>query len=105
MFDEFDRLGECPELVQLLSHYVVLGKVDRQVWQDRLMELEGVPPKELSKLHGELIAYDWVEQNTDVVTLSNPGVVAACYRVTLDGLRRSGGFRLAPMMPSSRRKR
>ena len=87
MFDEFYRLHECPELVNLLRHYADLGKIDRQVWQDRLMELEGVPPRELSKLHGELIAYDWVEQNTGNVVLGKPGIVTACYRVTRDGLR------------------
>src|ERR1700722_10742417 len=59
---------------------------DCQVWQGRLMVLEGVPAKELTKLHGELIAYDWVGQNNGTVIPGQPGVVAGCYRVTLDGL-------------------
>src|ERR1700677_1496929 len=39
----------------------------------------GVAPSELSKLHGELIAFSWADQNT--------GQVPCCYRVTSSGLR------------------
>lgn len=87
MFDEFDRLKESPELLQLLTHYADLGAADRQIWQDRLMTLEGVEPRELTKLHGELIAYSWVDQNTGNVSTHKPGVVAGCYRITLAGQR------------------
>lgn len=51
------------------------------------MQLEGVPAAELVKLHGELIAYGWVEQNTGVTTILKPGVAACCYRVTAAGKR------------------
>ena len=79
MFDDFQRLRSSPNLLQLLSHYADLGKENREVWQNRLMQLDGVEPSELVKLHGELIAFDWADQNT--------GHVPCCYRVTLNGLR------------------
>jgi len=44
------------------------------------MQLDEVEPKELSTLHGELMAFDWIEQNTGQA-------ISACYRVTLNGLR------------------
>jgi hypothetical protein len=28
------------------------------------MQMDGVETKQLSALHGELIAFDWIEQNT-----------------------------------------
>jgi hypothetical protein len=79
MFDEDARLRESNELFRLLTHYAGDGAADRNTWQDRLMDLDGVPPKELVKLHGELLAFEWVEQNT--------GATASGYRVTLAGLR------------------
>lgn len=87
MFDELVRLKESPALLQLLTHYADLGAADRHVWQDRLMTLEEVESKELTKLHGELIAYSWVDQNTGVVPSLKPGVVAGCYRITTVGQR------------------
>jgi hypothetical protein len=83
MFDEFERLGENEHLFGLLAYYARAGNDDREAWQRRLMQVEGVRAEDLVKLHGELIAYDWVEQNT--------GAVPACYRVTPAGLR---AFRL-----------
>ena len=41
------------------------------------MQMEGVEPKELVKLHGELIAFNWIEQNTGQVPIS--------YRITQAG--------------------
>ena len=76
MFDDFQRLRNNPNLLQLLSHYATLGK---ETWQPRLMQLDGVAASEMVKLHGELIAFDWADQNT--------GNVPCCYRVTLNGLR------------------
>ena len=87
MFDELDRLKESLELLHLLTHYAEVGAADRQAWQDRLMSLKGVEPKELVKLHGELIAYTWVVQNTGVVPVLKPGTVAGCYRITAAGMR------------------
>jgi hypothetical protein len=79
MFDECERLRENKELFRLLAHYAQGGTADRTAWQDRLIDLNGVAPKQLVTLHGELLAFEWVEQNT--------GATAAGYRVTTAGLR------------------
>ena len=87
MFDEMDRLREAKGLYGLLDYYGKLGTADRQAWQDRLAELEGVPARELVKLHGELLAYGWLEQNTGMTPQLRPGAAPACYRITSAGLR------------------
>ena len=87
MFDELERLRESKELFALLEHYAELGAADRQVWQDRLIELAGVEPRALVKLHGELLAYGWLEQNTGLTPVLRPGAVVSCYRVTPAGIR------------------
>ena len=76
MLDDIQRLCNSPPLLQLLSHYAALGK---DAWANRLMHLEGVEPSDLVKLHGELIAFSWADQNT--------GQVPCCYRVTASGLK------------------
>ena len=76
MLDDIQRLRNSPPLLQLLSHYAGLGK---ETWTNRLMHLEGVEPSELVKLHGELIAFNWADQNT--------GQVPCCYRGTSSGLK------------------
>lgn len=87
MLDEVQRLRECPSLFQLLMHYAQVGAADREAWQDRLMQLDQVQAKELVQLHGELIAYSWITQNTGNTPVLKPGVVACCYRITSEGLR------------------
>ena len=87
MFDFSVRLGEDPHLLSLLSHYARLGSDDRAAWQDRLMQMEGVAPGELTALHGELIALDGIEQNTGRAVLRPDGGLSSCYRVTPCGLR------------------
>src|SRR4051812_18530558 len=87
MFDELQRLRDRVTLNRLLTHYTDLGAADRQLWQDRVMALDGVEAKELTGLHGELIAHGWVEQNTGVPPALRPGAVPGCYRVTAAGLR------------------
>ena len=89
MFDDSVRLRENPQLVSLLSHYAQQGAEDRATWRNRLMEMDGVEPKQLTALHGELIAFDWIEQNTGQASALN-GVISSCYRVTLHGLREYG---------------
>ena len=79
MFDELERLRDVKELFVLLTHYQQAGQPDRLVWQDRLAVMDGVEPRKLVKLHGELLAYGWLEQNT--------GATACCYRITTGGLR------------------
>jgi hypothetical protein len=92
MFDESQRLRENLQLLFLLSHYVQMGTEDRVTWRDRLMQMEGVEAKELSALHGELIAFDWIEQNTGQAGMLADGTLSACYRITLNGLREYGRF-------------
>ena len=82
MFDFSVRLRENAHLLALLSHYAQAGAEDRTAWQDRLMRVDGVEPQQLTTLHGELIAFDWVEQNTGDARWSPDGALAACYRVT-----------------------
>jgi hypothetical protein len=87
MFDEMDRLRDVKELCRLLAHYQERGAGDRQAWQDRLLEMEGVPPRELVKLHGELMAYGWLEQNTGATPMPLRNAAPGCYRITAAGLR------------------
>ena len=87
MFDELERLRDEKELCDLLTHYAELGAADRQVWQDRLGEMQGVQPRTLVKLHGELLAYGWLEQNTGLTPLPRLGAAASCYRITTAGIR------------------
>ena len=87
MFDELELLQERADLQRLLSHYAEAGEVDREVWQDRLMALEGIETIELVKLHGLLIAFGWVDQNTGNVPVVRAWAVPGCYRVTAAGLR------------------
>ena len=79
MFDELDRLCETPAMSALLAHYAALAAPDRQAWHHRAAAIDGCEGRALTKLHGELIAYGWVELNID----AGP----ACYRVTAAGLR------------------
>jgi hypothetical protein len=86
MFDDLEQLQGDPGLFNLLAHYVGTG-VDRETWQDRLMHLDGVPADGLVKLHGRLLACEWIEQNTGSTAVVRCGSVPACYRVTTAGLR------------------
>ena len=85
--DGWPRLRESEALGRLLTHYAELGAADREAWQDRRMDLEGVEPRELVRLHGQLLARGWLEQNTGATPMLRPGAVAARYRVTAAGLR------------------
>lgn len=85
--DDVDELDGTSQLFHLLRHYAELGLADRETWQDRLMNLADAETRDLSRLHGELIAQGWVEQNTGATAVIKPGVAAACYRITTHGLR------------------
>jgi hypothetical protein len=87
MFDEFQRLREDYQLFRLLTHYVQGNTVDREIWQDRLMQLDGARPDDLVKLHGELLAYEWIDQNTGNLKDARPGAVPRCYRASAAGRR------------------
>jgi hypothetical protein len=85
--EELEPLRDEPGLCELLRHYADLGKPDRQVWQDRVMEMNGVAGRELVRWHGELIANGWIEQNTGATPILRKGDAPGCYRVTTAGLR------------------
>ena len=85
--DGWPRLREGEALARLLTHYADLGAADQEAWQDRRMALEGAEPRDLVRLHGQLLARGWLEQNTGATRVLRPGAVAACYRVTAAGLR------------------
>jgi hypothetical protein len=87
MFDEMGRLREGKDLFALLCHYAALATADRQAWQDRLAEMDGVEARQLIRLHGELLAYGWLEQNTGLTPVLRRGEAPACYRITPAGLR------------------
>jgi hypothetical protein len=87
MSDDLQPLRGDRELVELLAHYAELAAPDREAWQDRVMELEGVEARQLARLHGALIATGWVEQNTGVTPAATRKVGAGCYRVTGAGLK------------------
>ncbi len=87
MFNELERLRDGAELQTLLVYYVTLAGPDRQVWQDRRMEMDGCEAKQLTRLHGELMAYGWLEQNTGVVSAARRGEAPGCYRVTRAGIK------------------
>lgn len=77
--DEMDRLRSNADLLGLLTHYARLAEAHLEAWHDRLMHMEGIEPPQMARLHGELIAFAWVEQNT--------GQVPGGYRITLAGWR------------------
>ena len=56
----------------LLTHYARTAGGDLQAWQDRVLHMDGVRVDDLIKLHGELIAYEWIEQNTGVLPALHP---------------------------------
>jgi hypothetical protein len=89
MFDELERLRGSPELQRLLGHYAGACGPDPEAWQDRLMELDEVEPRQLVELHGLLIAFGWLEQNTGHGPVPRPGTVPGSYRITAAG-RRAG---------------
>jgi hypothetical protein len=79
MFDDLERLREHLPLQVLFEYYGTRGEPNRESWHARLSELPDVSAAEMSRLHGELIAFDWIEQNT--------GQMPCCYRVTVAGMR------------------
>jgi len=87
MLNELERLRDAPGLFALLTHYTDLAAADRQAWHDRRMQLDGCDARQLTRLHGELIAHGWLELDVTSVPQPRAGAVPACYRVTREGLR------------------
>jgi hypothetical protein len=86
MLDEMERLRQQP-LRGLLECYAQAAQPDREAWQDRQMELDGLTARDLSRLHGELLAFGWLEQNTGAAVPLQGGAARLCYRVTAQGLK------------------
>jgi hypothetical protein len=84
MFDDLDRLRGNTKLCRLLDHYAQPALENQEVWQDRLMSLDGTEAGPMVKLHGDLLAFGWIEQNSGF-TANQPDGVAACYRITTAG--------------------
>lgn len=87
MHDEMQRLREDPHLFQLLDHYVRHATDDREAWLDRCMDLAGGETSRLSHLHGLLIAFGWLEQNSGQVPIVKAHACPRCYRTTPAGRR------------------
>jgi hypothetical protein len=87
MLDEMERLRQTRELYELLEYYQHQAGDDRQAWRDRVVEWQGVPPRDLVRLHGELLAYGWLEQNTGITAAPRVGAALASYRITTAGIR------------------
>jgi hypothetical protein len=51
------------------------------------MHLEGAESGALVRLHGHLLAFGWVEQNTGNTPALRHGAVPGCYRITASGMR------------------
>ena len=100
MFNELERLRDVPELCELLTHYAGAAAADRQAWQDRRAELGELGPRELVRLHGELLAYGWLEQNTGLTPVLRPGAAANCYRITTAGIRALKQVRAREVQPA-----
>lgn len=88
MYNELERLRDNAPLQLLLGHYAEVGVGAPGEWQDRVMDLPGVEPRQLSRLHGELIAHDWVEQDAYRAAAAGE-LVRTRYRVTEKGLQAS----------------
>jgi hypothetical protein len=87
VLDEMGLLRNDEALQRLLGHYAEVGAAQPEAWQDRVMQLDGMDSQGLTRLHGLLIAFGWVDQNTGQTPVIKSGVVACCYRATRDGLR------------------
>lgn len=83
MFDEDARLRDDAQLLFLLEHYC--ASEDRETWLDRIMQIEAIDRAAITGLHGELIAYGWIEQNTGVLARTQAGACPASYRSTAAG--------------------
>jgi hypothetical protein len=78
VIDEKESSLADKRLTSLLNHYVHGNEQNREMWQNRVMEVPGVRPEELVRLHGRLLASEWIEQNIGAG-------LTACYRATAAG--------------------
>jgi hypothetical protein len=85
MDDAIERLRMSSALRALLSHYALAA--DPTVWLDRLMQFASASAQDMVALHGELLAHQWLEQNTGIIVKVTPGAVPGCYRATRAGYK------------------
>lgn len=85
MTDGLQQLLRDGQLYQLLSHYHAAAGDDRERWMDRVAEWEDGRPEELTRWHGRLLAFAWLEQNTGHTPPPTNGRIGQCYRVTAAG--------------------
>ena len=77
----------------LLMRYYRPSSEERSVWQARVMELEGATSNEITKMHGELIAQGWIEQNLETILGRDGGsFLQSSYRITPSGVRTTKGL-------------
>lgn len=89
MINELERLRDNPQLQLLLGYYAEAGVTAPGEWLDRVMALPGVEVRHMSRLHGQLIAHDWLEHEADRTAIASVAVSRARYRVTEAGLQAS----------------
>lgn len=83
-----DTLRDNEPLLALLTAYAELKarQPDRD-WHDRQGQFRDLPARELSRLHGMLLANGWIESRVHADAFHPAGRVADVYRVTHDGIR------------------
>jgi len=87
MLGSLELLCEDGPARQLLALYRRMKeKVSPDDWHDRLAEMPGVEPADLSRHYGLLLANGWLDIRIARESLSDGGVKHA-YQITKDGLR------------------
>ena len=87
MSEELDLLLASAALTELLAHYGRLAESDRDAWHPRLNELAGTGSCELTQMHGELIAYGWIDLAVHRYSGDTDSQRTGGYRITPDGRR------------------
>ena len=85
MNDDAGPADRDERIFGLLDHYRHVGGDDREKWVDRVMEWPDSTAKDLTRLHGTLLAAAWVEMNLAPSGRPSAGRVTECYRLTAAG--------------------
>ncbi|HVJ82648.1 MAG TPA: hypothetical protein VNC50_16385 [Planctomycetia bacterium] len=88
MLGSLELLVEEPPLRELLAWYGDLraAKPDA-AWHDRRAELPHVDAAALSRLHGDLMAFGWIDVRIAPDALETPGEIRSAYQITREGIR------------------
>jgi hypothetical protein len=88
MLGSLEPLCEDGPVRQLLSIYRRMKeKVPADEWYDRLTEMPGVEPTDLSRHYGLLLANGWLDVRIAKESLRSGGGVKQAYQITRDGLK------------------